>query len=171
MQHVGIPSVDLADFLSGDPARKDKFVQELGKAYEDVGFVAVRGHLLPEEQSAKLYDQVKEFFALPDAVKEKYEIEGQAGQRGYTSFGKEHAKGRSEGDLKEFWHFGQYVDDNDPIKKEYPENVDVSELPEFGKAGEDAYKALENTGRYMLRAIALYLGLDEKYFDDKIHHG
>jgi isopenicillin N synthase-like dioxygenase len=168
---VGIPSVDLSDFLSGDPERKNRFVQQLGKSYEDVGFVAVRGHLLSDEVSKKLYDGVQKFFGLPDEVKRKYEIEGQAGQRGYTSFGKEHAKGRSEGDLKEFWHFGQYVDDHDPIKQEYPPNVPVKEVPGFDEAGKEAYQALEKTGKYMLRAIALYLGLNENYFDDKIFHG
>jgi isopenicillin N synthase-like dioxygenase len=172
MNHtIGIPSVDLADFLSGDPKRKAQFVQALGKAYEDVGFVAVKNHTLSDDISSRLYKDVQAFFALPESVKATYEIEGLAGQRGYTSFGKEHAKGRSEGDLKEFWHFGQYVDDADPIKKEYPENVEVAEIPDFGKAGKAAYQAIEQTGKHMLRAIALYLGLEETYFDDKIHHG
>lgn len=168
---VGIPSVDLADFLSGDANRKMQFVQQLGKAYEDVGFVAVKNHTLSDRLSEELYADVKKFFSLPEETKAKYEIAGLAGQRGYTSFGKEHAKGRSEGDLKEFWHFGQYVEDNDPIKEEYPANVTVTELPEFNKAGEEAYKALQETGKHMLRAIALYLGLDEFYFDQKIHNG
>jgi isopenicillin N synthase-like dioxygenase len=172
MSHpVGIPSVDLADFLSGDNTRKAKFVQELGRAYEDVGFVAVKNHLLSDTLSDTLYAEVKKFFSLSDEAKSKYEIEGLAGQRGYTSFGKEHAKGRSEGDLKEFWHFGQYVEDGDAIKQEYPENVDVTELPAFNKAGKETYKALQETGKHMLRAISLYLGLDENYFDAKIHNG
>lgn len=169
--NIGIPSVDLADFLSNDPARKQQFVEQLGKAYEDVGFVAVRNHTLSDELSASLYDEVKKFFGLPLETKMGYEVPGLAGQRGYTSFGKEHAKGRSEGDLKEFWHFGQYVEDNDPIAKEYPENVLVKELPAFNESGKKAYQALENTGRHMLRAIALYLGLEEFYFDNKIHNG
>jgi isopenicillin N synthase-like dioxygenase len=168
---VGIPSIDLADFLSGDETRKAKFVQELGHAYEDVGFVAVKNHTLSDSLSNRLYKEVQEFFALPEAVKDGYEVEGLAGQRGYTSFGKEHAKGRSEGDLKEFWHFGQYVEDGDAIKKEYPENVEVKELPDFNKAGKEAYQSLQETGKHMLRAIALYLGLDEYYFDAKIHNG
>jgi isopenicillin N synthase-like dioxygenase len=168
---AGIPSVDLADFLSGDPTRKMQFVQQLGKAYEEVGFVAVKNHTLSDKLSETLYREVKEFFALPEETKLKYEAPELAGQRGYTSFGKEHAKGRSEGDLKEFWHFGQYVEDNDPIKSHYPENIDVKELPEFNTAGKEAYQSLEETGRHMLRAIALYLGLDEFYFDQKIHNG
>ena len=166
-----IPSVDLADFLSGDETLKNKFVQELGRAYEDIGFVSVRNHGLSDELCNTLYDRVKAFFSLPADVKAKYEIEGLAGQRGYTSFGKEHAKGRNTGDLKEFWHFGQYVEDNDPIQKEYPDNVMVNELPTFNSAGKEAYQTLESAGRNMLRAIALYLGLEENYFDDKIHNG
>ena len=167
----GIPSVDLADFLSSDPARKSKFVQELGDAYENIGFVSVKNHFLSQSLEENLYQQVKAFFGLPIETKEKYEIPGIAGQRGYISFGKEHAKGRTVGDLKEFWHFGQYVDDADPIKQEYPENVTVSELPEFNAVGKEAYQLLEKTGQYMLRAIAIFLGLNEDFFDGKIHHG
>jgi isopenicillin N synthase-like dioxygenase len=39
-----IPSVDLRDFLSDDPKRKQKFVNEIGSAFEDIGFVALKGH-------------------------------------------------------------------------------------------------------------------------------
>jgi isopenicillin N synthase-like dioxygenase len=113
----------------------------------------------------------RKFYALPDAVKQKYEIPGLAGQRGYISKGKEHAKGRNTGDLKEFYHVGQEVLDNDPIKKEYPDNVWPAELPEFEEIALDVYKRLEKTGVQMLRAIALYLNLPENYFDDKVHHG
>jgi isopenicillin N synthase-like dioxygenase len=170
MDH-NIPSIDLADFTQGDAAAKAAFVEKLGKAYEEIGFVAVKNHGLSDAQSAELYREVEAFFALDDATKKKYEIEGLAGQRGYTSFGKEHAKGRNTGDLKEFWHFGQYVEDADPIEKEYPANVIVSELPAFNKIGKETYQTLEKAGRNMLRAIALYLGLDERYFDAKIHNG
>lgn len=168
---AGIPSIDLNDFMSGDLILKEKFVQELGYAYEEIGFVAVKGHLLSEETSENLYQQVETFFNLTLAKKVSFENPEIAGQRGYIGFGKEHAKGRSVGDLKEFWHFGQEVEDNDPIKSEYPENIFVPELPHFNHYGIKAYKELEATGKYMLRAIALYLGLDEFYFDAKIKNG
>lgn len=171
MPAVSIPSIDLSDFLSGDASRKAAFVDALGHAYENIGFVALKNHGLSTDMESRLYSVVKAFFNLPVGTKAKYEIEGLHGQRGYTSFGKEHAKGRSEGDLKEFWHFGQEVTDNDPIRDEYPQNIGVAELPQFNETGMDAYRTLENTGKEMLRAIALYLGLDEKYFDAKIHNG
>lgn len=166
-----IPSVDLNDFLHGNAKTKEEFVQKLGKAYEEIGFVAVKNHGLSQQQTEQLYLQVQKFFQLPEEVKSRYEIKGLAGQRGYTSFGKEHAKGRHTADLKEFWHFGQYVEDDNPIEAKYPENVMVAELPEFNAIGKTVYQTLEDAGKYMLRAIALYLGLDEYYFDDKIHNG
>jgi isopenicillin N synthase-like dioxygenase len=160
-----IPSVNLQDFLSDDPKRKQKFVEEIGKAYEDIGFVALKGHFLDEKLVEELYTEVKHFFELPLETKEKYEIPEIGGQRGYISFGKEHAKGRSTGDLKEFWHFGQYVSKNSKYAAEYPDNVEVVELPKFNNVGKQAYQMLEKTGVYVLRALALYIGLDEFYFD------
>lgn len=166
-----IPSLDLADFLSGDARRKQQFVEKLGTAYNNIGFVAIRNHFLSDELSAKLYEVIKKFFSLPDAVKQQYEIPDLAGQRGYIGKGKEHAKGRNTGDLKEFYHVGQEVEDDDPIKKEYPANVWPAELTEFRPIALEVYRSLEKTGVHMLRAIALYLGLEENYFDTKVRHG
>jgi len=166
-----IPSVDLSDFLSGNETRKQKFIKEIGEAYEEIGFVALRSHFLSDELSEKLYQDVKTFFDLPEELKESYEIDGIAGQRGFTSFGKESAKGKKEGDLKEFWHFGQEVVGNDKLKAEYPKNVLVNEVPSFNKSGMEAYKMIEKTAIYVLRALALYVGLDEFYFDKFVING
>lgn len=166
-----IPVVDLAAFTSGNAADKAAFVQQLGKAYEEVGFVAVKNHGIPDNLIADLYKYVQLFFTLPGDVKHGYEIPELAGQRGYTSFGKEHAKGYDAPDLKEFFQFGQTVEDNDPISEEYPENVTVKEIPAFTPTFFKAYRAFEQSGRSLLQAIALFLGLDEHYFDEYIHNG
>ena len=166
-----IPSVDLADFLSEDPNRKQKFVNEIGTAYENIGFVSLRSHFLNDALVSNLYKEVKAFFALDLAKKKKYEIEGLSGQRGYVSFGKEHAKGKKEGDLKEFWHFGQEPSEDANLTEVYPENVQVDELPNFNATGMQAYRMLEKTGIYVLRALALYIGVDEFYFDHWASNG
>ena len=160
-----IPSVNLADFTSGDSERKQKFVDEIGSAYEDIGFVALKNHFLDDKLVDDLYKEVKSFFDLPVELKRSYEIEGLGGQRGYVSFGKEHAKGKKEGDLKEFWHFGQIPTADANLPEEYPDNVQVKEIPKFNETGMEAYRMLEKTGIYVLRALALYIGLDEHYFD------
>ena len=166
-----IPSVDLRDFLSDDPVRKQKFVNEIGQAYEEIGFVALKGHFLGDQLVDNLYKEVRNFFNLPLETKNSYEVPGIGGQRGYVSFGKEHAKGRTEGDLKEFWHFGQYVENDPALEASYPANVEVKELPQFNAVGKETYQMLEKTGVYVLRALALFLGLDEFYFDKFVKNG
>lgn len=165
MSMTNIPSVDLADFLSEDPKRKQKFVNEIGTAYEEIGFVALKNHFLDEKLVSSLYTEVKSFFDLPEDTKKKYEREDIGGQRGYVSFGKEHAKGQKKGDLKEFWHFGQEPDEDAQLTEEYPENIKVDELDHFNEVGMKAYKMLEKTGIYVLRALALHIGIKENYFD------
>src|SRR5690606_8834821 len=166
-----IPSVDLTDFLSEDPKRKQKFIDEIGKAYEEIGFVALKGHFLSEKLIEDLYQAIKNFFNQPQEIKEQYEIPGIGGQRGYTTIGKKHDKGRKEGDLKEFWHIGQYVENKPKLEAEYPDNVIVKEVPEFNTTGNQAYKQLENTAKNVLRALALHLDLQENYFDKFITNG
>ena len=166
-----IPSVDLRDFLSDNEHTKSMFVQTIGKAFQEIGFCAVRGHFLYDDLVNRLYSQIKLFFDLPTEVKRKYEHPEFSGQRGYVSFGKESAKGSKHGDLKEYWHFGQYIPENEISKYNYFPNIIVDELPEFNKVGEEVYKTLEKTAKYVLRALALYLEIDENYFDNYIKNG
>jgi len=169
-----IPSLDLGDFTSGDPEKKGDFVQALGKAYNNIGFVAIKNHGLSQELQEQLYATIKKFFALDDETKSKYERPEIGYQRGYTGKGKEHAKGRNTGDLKEFYHVGQDLDhipDTDPIKSEYPEGVWPAEVPEFKEISLMVFKTIEEAGKNMLRAIALYLELPEDYFEDKVRYG
>ncbi len=161
-----IPSLDLADFISGDPERKTKFVQEIGKAFNNIGFVAIKNHGLSEELRGKLYEAVQKFFYQPDELKKKYEFPELAGQRGYVGKGKETAKGHSRPDLKEFYHVGQPVVEGDMYKNVFP-----AEVPEFERYTTEVYKTFENTGKTLLRAIALYLELPEEYFEDKVKGG
>lgn len=168
---MAIPVVDLEDFRSNDPQRKAAFITMLGNAFEEVGFVAVKNHGIPELVITDLYKYIQQFFSLPSAEKRKYEKPELAGQRGYTSFGKEHAKGSDAPDLKEFFQYGQTVEDGDAVKSEYPENVPVQEVPQLFHTLFQAYRSFENSGTDLLRAIAIYLGLDEKYFDRWVHNG
>jgi len=166
-----IPVVDLNDFVNGTDASKRHFVNELGKAFEDVGFVAVKGHGVPQELIDAYYAVVKQFFSLPTEAKRKYEIPELAGQRGYTSFGKEHAKGSEAPDLKEFWQMGQIVEGEDMPAEHYPDNVCVTELPEFNELGTKLFKAFETSGRHLLQAIGIHLEVGEFYFDRHVHNG
>jgi isopenicillin N synthase-like dioxygenase len=171
MSTVNIPRLDLNTYINGTAEERKQFSNDIGKAFNETGFVTITNHGLSKELIDKLYEQVKALFALPDAVKQQYEIPGLAGQRGYTGKGKETAKGFKTPDLKEFWQIGQTVTDDDALKAQYPDNVTVNELPEFNPTTIEVYKKLEAAGKYLLRAIAVYLELPETYFDDKVYNG
>jgi isopenicillin N synthase-like dioxygenase len=171
MSTVNIPRLDLNDYINGTEGQRKRFSDEIGKAFNETGFVTITNHGLSKELIDKLYEQVKELFALPEDVKLKYEKAELAGQRGYTSKGKETAKGFKVPDLKEFWQIGQTVTDNDAVKFEYPENVHVEELVEFNAVTGEVYQKLEAAGKHLLQAISVYLGLEEHYFDANVHNG
>ena len=166
-----VPTVNLQDFTSKKFTDKQNFVQTLGNAFNNIGFVAVKNHGLSDAMTERLYQAVKDFFALPEATKLTYEIEGIGGQRGYTARGKEHAKGRTVGDLKEFYHVGQQLTEAELTRLGYPKNVFPSEVPEFEITTIAAYRTLQAAGIQILRAIAIYLGLDEFYFEAQVKSG
>jgi len=169
---IGIPSVDLNQFTQGTANDKKAFVAALGKAYQEIGFVALANHGIDQSIINELYVEVEKFFNLQESIKKQYENPELKGQRGYISFGKEHAKNSNTGDLKEFWHFGQEVDDIEVAQKlNYPDNIICKELPRFNIIGNQTYRALENVGREMLKAIALFLNLPETYFEEFVVNG
>jgi isopenicillin N synthase-like dioxygenase len=171
MATVNIPRLDLNDYIKGTEAQRKAFSDGIGKAFNETGFVTITNHGMSKELMAELYVEVKKLFDLEEQIKKKYEIVELAGQRGYTSKGREKAKESNTPDLKEFWQLGQFVEGEIMSKEEYPDNILVEELPRFNEITKEIFKKLEYSGTYILRAIAVYLGLDEFYFDAKIKNG
>jgi len=171
MSKRNIPVVDLEHFIHGSPAVRQDFVAELGKAFHEVGFVGVVNHGVPAQLVDDFYASAKRFFGLTVDVKRNYEVAGLAGQRGYTSFGKEHAKQSNVADLKEFFQIGQTVAADHPLKSDYPDNVAVKEEPEFFRLGNELYQSFEKSGGALLEAIAIYLELGANYFTNHIEKG
>ncbi|MBE9461010.1 isopenicillin N synthase family dioxygenase [Dyadobacter subterraneus] len=161
-----VPSLDLADYTSGDTSKKAKFVADLGSAFTNIGFVAIKNHGLSDDLRIKLYDAVQRFFFLTETEKKKYEHPELFGQRGYIGKGKETAKGFKVADLKEFYHIGQ----PEPLG-DMAHNVFPDEFPEFEEYTTEVYRTFENAGKTLLKAIAIYLGLEEDFFEDKVKNG
>ena len=166
-----IPTLDLDLYIHGDEASKSSFIQDVGKTFQNVGFVAIKNHGISKPLIDTFYAAAKAFFYLETTAKTNYEIPGLAGQRGYTSFGKEHAKQSKAADLKEFFQIGQVVKGNDSIKESYPDNVYVEEIPSFTQLGDELYAAFETVGNHLLEAIAIYLNLDPDYFRSRTFNG
>jgi isopenicillin N synthase-like dioxygenase len=163
----GIASVSLKD-AERDPNR---FAQSLGRSFEDYGFGIIADHGIPDALIARAEEKARAFFALPEAVKRKYLIEGGGGARGYTPFGIETAKGAKAHDLKEFWHVGRDLPQGHRFRSHMPENVWPDEVESFHDTFTELYAALDRTGLKILRAIARYLAIDEDYFVDTVRDG
>lgn len=171
MTLVNIPRLDLQQYTQGSAEDRQKFIQDLGRAFNETGFVTIANHGLSQELIDELYSVVKAFFDLPQEIKNKYEFPELAGQRGYTSKGKEKAKDAKVPDLKEFWQRGQTIVGEEYSKEDFPDNPFVEELPRFNEITAQIYKKLEDAGRSLLKAIATYLELDENYFEPHVING
>ncbi|WP_270088599.1 isopenicillin N synthase family dioxygenase [Sphingobacterium sp. SYP-B4668] len=171
MALVNIPRLDLLNYTSGSAEQRAQFIQDIGKAFNETGFVTIANHGLSKELIDELYEVVPAFFSLPTETKLKYEFPELAGQRGYTSKGREKAKDAKTPDLKEFWQRGQTIVGEEYSKADFPDNPTVTELPRFNEITAEVYKKLEDTGRELLKAIATYLDLDVHYFEQYVING
>ncbi len=147
------------------------FAQALGASFARYGFAVVADHDLPAPLTDAALNATKAFFALPDEVKRRYHVAGGAGQRGYTPFGVEAAKGAQAVDLKEFWHMGRALPPAHPFRAVMPDNIWPAEPAGFQPAISALYEGLDNLGGKILRAIAHYLALDEALFAAPVRYG
>jgi isopenicillin N synthase-like dioxygenase len=166
MTQFKIPTLDISRFEND----KQNFAVELGKSYQELGFCGIVGHGVNDQLLADVYAVMRKFFDLPVEVKKKYHVEGQGGARGYTGFGVEVAKDNDIPDLKEFWHMGREIEGKPPHPTLYP-NLWPEEIDEFKPIISSLYNELEGLGKKVLRALAIFLGENENYFEDKIDHG
>ncbi|QBN86438.1 isopenicillin N synthase family oxygenase [Xanthomonas oryzae pv. oryzae] len=162
-----IPTLDITR-LDTD---RDAFVAELGAAYRQWGFAGIRNHGIAKADIDAAYEVFKAFFALPEATKRRYHVEGSGGARGYTAFGVETAKDSKHFDLKEFWHIGREIPDDSPYLAVMPPNLWPSEVPGFRERGYQLYQQLDQLGSRVLSALALHIGLPQDYFVDKTNNG
>jgi isopenicillin N synthase-like dioxygenase len=148
-----------------------ELADDLGQSFAEYGFAIVRDHGIPPELIARAEGKSRAFFALPEEVKMKYRLKGQGGARGYTPFGVERAKDAAVHDLKEFWHVGRTLPPGDPLEQFMPPNVWPHEVASFRDTFETLYASFEQSGLRILSAIALHLGLPERFFDPTVENG
>ena len=166
-----VPILDISTFdQAGDertPALRQRFVDELGAAFREHGFVGIRDHGVPDELVQRTYQSAAGFFALPLAERQRCRAQGVArGNRGYTDFGVEHAKDNAAPDLKEFFQIGREGASGSVHPNVWPERP-----ADFRASTYELFCALESLSRRMLRAVALHLELPERYFDDVVDRG
>lgn len=166
-----VPVLKLSDYTHSESHKRSQFIEQLFMGFKEYGFVVLREHPIDKKLLHQAYDLSSQFFHLETSTKSQYSADHIGGQRGYTSFGKEHAKDADVMDLKEFWHVGQEnpVVQSDSIQK--LENVWPKEIPEFKPTFLKMYSELERVGQLVLEALTLPLELPKDYFTQMTTQG
>lgn len=166
-----VPTLSLKTYTDGSAADQVRFIEQLFAGIKDYGFIILKDHGVEAELLQRAYDFQEKLFRLPVEKKLKYTgVSG--GQRGYTPFGKEHAKDAKVMDLKEFWHIGRHIEANHPFKKYYSDNIwPTEDVPGFKETFTEIYKAFDDTGKSMLQALTFPLDVDQQYFDRMVEDG
>ncbi len=172
MSAGSIPILDFRDLASGG-ARRAAFVQALGAALEDCGFVALVEHGVPPELLSQAYAVARETFALASEQKQAYEDTAAGRERGYTSFGVEHALDSAAPDLKEFWHVGRTLpaDHVERLAGRIQPNRFPSEVPRFAPTFQRLFSSMESLAHALLGGVGEYLGLPLDFFPDMVRDG
>ena len=148
-------------------APSGNLAQALGDSFQHFGFALVSDHGLDPALVARGWGLTRAFFALPEAEKRRWHVAGGGGQRGYTPFGTEIAKGAAVHDLKEFWHVGRERT-SDPAM---PANVWPDAPGGFHETFTALYAEFDRIGARILGHIAVWLGLEADWFDPAIAGG
>jgi isopenicillin N synthase-like dioxygenase len=149
----------------------DAFSDALCGSFREYGFAVIADHGVDQTAIDRAIADTKAFFALPDPVKRQYHLTGGGGQRGYTPFGVEAAKGAKDVDLKEFWHRGRDLPEGHRYEAVMPRNVPVAEIETFDETTAGLFSALDEMGGTLLKAIARHLDLPEDWFVPAVNEG
>ncbi len=166
-----IPVLDLEEFISGSTRNEEKFVETMGEALREIGFFALKNHGVDYRLIEKAYQVAENFFTLPESAKRKYENVELKGQRGFTSFGREHAKNNNAPDLKEFWHVGRDLPRSHTLWNEYPQNMWPTEIPEFKEVMAELFRQLDVCSMKLLEACSLYIGEERELLGNMAKDG
>lgn len=166
-----VPTLSLAHYTQGSETQKSVFIEQLYTGIKDYGFIILKDHGVSFDLQKQAYQILEKFFAIPTEAKKKYILTNGGGQRGYTSFGQEHAKDSPVMDLKEFWHVGREVPADHKFAKYHPANIWPTEVPEFKKILSALYFELEKTGKIMLEALTGPLEVPKNFFNGMIEDG
>lgn len=166
-----IPVVSLKAYHEGSSNDRDRFISTVGNALTDIGFFSVEDHGVDMKLIDKAYSIAAEFFEMSEEKKKQYENLAIKGQRGYTSYGREHAKDSKAADLKEFWHVGRDLPPGHELNKVYPDNIWPKEIPEFKTVYLELFRQIENCAMTLLEACALYLGESKNRFTSIAENG
>lgn len=170
-QNLSIPMVDMAGVAEGDAASLRRAGQAIQRACSDIGFFYIVNHGVPQVVIDEAMAAAREFFALPFEVKAQVAVNSR--HRGFHRIGGATMYQATKPDLKEFFSIGLELAEDDPAvlagEALRGPNQWPAFLPRLRTALDAYYAAVGRAGADLLRAVAVSLGIDERFFAGKYH--
>ena len=173
----GVPIVDVGAFETGDANTRRAIAGELAHAVEQIGFLSVTGHGVPESVIENMRAGAWRLFGLPIATKQRYLDSSMTLNRGYTPFAAEHngssGTEKAPADLREGFIYGPFDRPDDAYHTgaaaafAYQANIWPDAVPGLDEIFKSYYRAVEGFNTRLQRIFADALGLETDFFVDK----
>jgi isopenicillin N synthase-like dioxygenase len=164
-----VPIIDISALIAQTSERYET-ARRIGEACRECGFFYITGHGVGEALQRRLEELSRQFFAqkLENKLEIRMALGGRA-WRGYFPVGNELTSGKP--DLKEGIYFGAELGEDHPlVQAETPlhgRNLFPANLPLFRETVLEYLEAMTRLGHQLMAAIAISLGLEESYFDER----
>jgi isopenicillin N synthase-like dioxygenase len=168
-----IPIVSLRGLRSGRLADLERIGAEIGRAARGLGFFSVAEHGIPQQLIDAVFIEARTFFAQPAPLKEQLSVANSSSYRGYVRLGEERLDPALAADVKECFNAGPDLGPDDPdvvAGKPYHAVNQWPALPAFRPTLTAFQDASLELVVLLHRAIAVDLGIDERYFDRFFSH-
>jgi isopenicillin N synthase-like dioxygenase len=166
-----LPMIDMRPALNGGLDGLNGFAAAIGRAARDVGFFYLTGHGIDAELIERVFEQSAAFFARPLYEKDALSITRSPHNRGYVAMKGESLDPSKPSDLKEAFNIGLELAEDDPrLRSGEPfrgRNL-WPDLTGFRRTLLEYFDRVWTTGRVVHRGIAVDLGLDPDFFEDKL---
>lgn len=166
-----IPIIDVAPLIDGRPGGEAAVARRIGQACREIGFFYVTGHGIPNDVVADVFSQASRFFAAPASVKDAVRYTGASGNRGHVPIEGEKVQPGTLPDLKECFNIGLELAEDDAelaAGKPFRRRNVWPDQAGFRDTMVDYYGRAHRLGMALHRAFAVDLGIDPRFFDDKL---
>lgn len=165
-----LPIIDIAPLYHSDPAGWPQVARQIDQACRQWGFFYIKGHPISAARIAELKAAAVDFFARPDAEKLRIDITQTRHHRGYGAIASEQLDPGQPCDLKETFDMGLH------LSAEHPEVLAGKplrgpnrhpDIPGWQALLEQHYLDMHELAKTLLRAMALALGIERDFFDQR----
>lgn len=168
---MGIPVIDLKDVDVTQPPseRTQEAVNALRKAAMNSGFFYVQYHSVPLDMMKRQFELSKKLLALPDDVKDKYNVRNYFGFRGFDKLNGQQLDPYGKPDYKEGFYCGKNYPQDHPFAiakyQNYGPNQWPEEIPECEQTCQEYIAEMYKLADSLMQLLALTLHLPANYFD------